>query len=134
MDIVAVLVHGGGQGPWAWDRVHQRLKSSSRFSQIIIPPLPTTGSTTHTLTDDITTVASTVKDTSATRIILVGHSLGATVAAAALQNLNKDTLSKIRLVMVAGLVIPAGMSVADFGAPPPYMNVEEVCARPFDLS
>ncbi|KAL1610070.1 hypothetical protein SLS60_001735 [Paraconiothyrium brasiliense] len=127
-EITAILVHGGGQGPWAYDRVKSKLEARGTFGQVMVPKLATSGSTKHTMSDDIAVVEQSLEAALATSyaVVLVGHSIGATIAAAALQKLLPEDIQKVKsLIMIAGVIIPPGMSVAEFGAPPPYLEVNE---------
>ena len=122
-----ILVHGGGQGPWVFDRLSPILHAAGLV--VHAPTLPTTGQESPVcLQDDIDTVYSRLEKTlgGGKQAILLGHSFGATVAGAALEHLSPEQKGRIKgLIMVAGLPLAKGMSLDDLGSAP-YMIKESV--------
>ncbi len=108
-----VLVHGAWQGAWAWSRVVPLLEANGHTA--IAVDLPGNGHD-DTAPGDVTTmlyaehVASLI-DGAAAPVILVGHSMGGTVAAQT-SELRPDAISVA--VYLCAFLLPDGESIVDF--------------------
>jgi pimeloyl-ACP methyl ester carboxylesterase len=111
-----VLVHGGAQGAWCWDRVVPRLRAAPGVDRVVAVDLPGHGArrlTDHThigLDDSVRTVVDAVRDHELSDVVLVGHAMGA-IAVIEAAPLLADRLRHI--VLLAGMVPYDGMSADD---------------------
>jgi len=108
-----VLVHGAWQGAWAWARVTPLLEAAGHTAVAV--DLPGNG---HDDTDagDITTMVyaehvAALIDAAVSPSILVGHSMGGTVAAQT-SELRPDAISVA--VYLCAFLLPDGQSIVDF--------------------
>jgi pimeloyl-ACP methyl ester carboxylesterase len=99
-----VLIHGGGDGGWAWHLVEAELRS--RGHDVVAPDLPA-GDDSATLNDYADAVVAAVGDRQ--NIVVVGHSYGGFTAP-----LVADRLPTEVLVLVAGMIPAPGESPDDW--------------------
>lgn len=132
-----VLVPGGGQGPWAFARLIPELDQLGYTSHPVT--LPCVGSETPDVDmhDDIAAIRKIIEDRIAQgeHVILVCHSFGAVEGSAATKGLTESAKGRgrvIGLVMICGVVHPAGKALQISGPPPPFVKVDGV--RDFSLS
>lgn len=108
-----LLIHGAWQGAWAWDRLVPLLETAGHTA--IAVDLPGDGSD-NTPPGDVTTmlyaetVAKLVDDADAPAIV-VGHSMGGTVAAQ-VSELRPEKVSLA--VYLCAFLLPDGESIVDF--------------------
>jgi pimeloyl-ACP methyl ester carboxylesterase len=108
-----VLVHGGAQGAWCWDRLAPLLQEAPGVDRVVAVDLPGHGArrlTDHThigLEHSVDTIVDAVVDHGFTELVLVGHAMGA-IAVIEAAPLVADRLT--HLVFVAGMVPFEGMS------------------------
>ena len=98
------LIHGAGDGGWAWHLVEQELRALGHAA--VAPDLPTDESAT--LTDYAEVVLEAIGPTEEL-VVVVGHSFGAFTAP-----LVADRLPAAGLVFVAGMVPKPGEAPADW--------------------
>lgn len=98
------LIHGAGDGGWAWHLVEQELRA--RGHATVAPDLPTDESATLTDYADVVLDAIGSHDE---LVVVVGHSYGAFTAP-----LVADRLPAAGLVFVAGMVPKPGEAPADW--------------------
>ena len=108
-----ILVHGAWQGSWAWARVTPLLEADGHTA--IALDLPGNGADT-TPPGDVTTMmyaehVAALIDSAASPVILVGHSMGGTVAAQT-SELRPDAISVA--VYLCAFLLPDGESIVDF--------------------
>lgn len=117
MGATFILVHGAWQGAWAWSRVTPLLEAAGHTT--IAVDLPGNG-TDNTPPADVTTmlyaehVATLIDDATRTKegpVILVGHSMGGTVAAQTCE-LRPEAISVA--VYLCAFLLPDGESIVDF--------------------
>jgi pimeloyl-ACP methyl ester carboxylesterase len=112
---VAVLVHGGFQGGWAWSRVAEPLRRQGW--RVFTPSLSGLADRAHLLTPDVgfdthvQDVLGLIEAEELTDVVLVGHSAGGTVITAVADRA-PDRLSAL-LYLDASLPTP-GQSMFDF--------------------
>src|SRR6185312_3638390 len=117
-----LLIHGSWFGAWCWDRVIGVLRESGHRATAI--DLPGHGDDRTPLAEiqfqDYVEAVIRQVAASITRPILVGHSMGATVAVHAASQIPEQVVASVAL---AGLQVPGGMSLLDglTGADPEYM-------------
>ncbi|MDE0779610.1 MAG: alpha/beta fold hydrolase [Alphaproteobacteria bacterium] len=108
-----LLIHGAWQGAWAWQQVTPLLTSAGHT--VIAVDLPGDGSD-DTPPEDVTTMlyaerAAALIDQAAEPVIVVGHSMGGTVAA---------QVSELRschitvAIYLCAFLLPDGESIVDF--------------------
>jgi pimeloyl-ACP methyl ester carboxylesterase len=108
-----VLVHGGAQGAWCWDRLVPRLRAASGVDAVVAVDLPGHGAKRlddhrHIgLVDSARTIVEPIVANGLTEVVLVGHAMGAIAVIEAAPQL-ADRLS--RIVFLAGMVPDEGMS------------------------
>ncbi|MBT4908133.1 MAG: alpha/beta fold hydrolase [Rhodospirillaceae bacterium] len=108
-----VLVHGAWQGAWAWSRLVPLLEAAGHTA--IAVDLPGNGND-DTPPGDVTTmmyaehVASLI-DGATSPVILVGHSMGGTVAAQT-SELRPDKIALA--IYLCAFLLPDGESIVDF--------------------
>ena len=108
-----VLVHGGAQGAWCWDRLLPRLRAASGVDGVVAVDLPGHGANRLVdhrhigLVDSVRTIVDATLANSLTNVVLVGHAMGA-IAVIEAAPLLADRLSHI--VFLAGMVPGEGMS------------------------
>ena len=108
-----ILVHGAWQGAWAWSRVTPLLEAAGHTA--IAVDLPGNGAD-DTPAGDITTMmyaehVAGLIDATAKPVILVGHSMGGTVAAQT-SELRPDAISVA--AYLCAFLLPDGESIVDF--------------------
>lgn len=108
-----ILVHGAWQGAWAWSRVTPLLQAAGHTAVAV--DLPGNGSDDSD-PGDVTTMVyaehvAALIDAAASPIILVGHSMGGTVAAQT-SELRPDAISVA--VYLCAFLLPDGESIVDF--------------------
>jgi len=108
-----VLVHGGAQGAWCWDRLLPLLREASGVEGVVAVDLPGHGANrlaSHAhigLMDSARTIADAIRANGLSEVVVVGHAMGAIAVIAAAPAL-ADRLS--RIVFLAGMVPAEGMS------------------------
>src|SRR5688572_14582972 len=108
-----VLVHGGAQGAWCWDRLVPRLRLASGVDAVVAVDLPGHGAKRlddhrHIgLVDSARTIVDAIVANGLTEVVLVGHAMGA-IAVVEAAPLLANRLS--RIVFLAGMVPGEGMS------------------------
>ena len=131
-----ILVHGGAQGAWCWDRLVPRLRAASGVDGVVAVDLPGHGRNRlddhrHIgLVDSARTIVDAVVAQNLTHVVLVGHAMGA-IAVIEAAPLLADRLA--RIVFLAGMVPSDGMSAdetlgARFGDEPSQW--ERIAATP----
>lgn len=109
-----ILVHGAWQGAWAWARVIPLLEAAGHTAVAV--DLPGNGHNDATAPEDVTTmvygehVAGLIDDAE-DPVILVGHSMGGTVAAQT-SELRPDRIAVA--VYLCAFLLPDGESIVDF--------------------
>jgi pimeloyl-ACP methyl ester carboxylesterase len=108
-----ILVHGAWQGAWAWSRVTPLLEAAGHTA--IVVDLPGNGAD-KTAAGDVTTMmyaehVAGLIDAAAKPVILVGHSMGGTVAAQT-SELRPDAISVA--AYLCAFLLPDGESIVDF--------------------
>lgn len=101
-----MLIHGAGDGGWAWHLVAAELRTLGH--DVVAPDLPA-GDESADLTDYADAVVAVVGDRPDT--VVVGHSFGAFTAP-----LVAGRLSSAALVLVAGMIPAPGERPADWSA------------------
>ena len=120
-----VLVHGAWMGAWCWNEVAQQLRADGEIVTTV--ELPAHGDD-HTALADATLDAYVAKvsaavDTSATPVILVGHSLGGVVVTAVAEH----EPSKIAKLVYVGAFLPKdGQSLFDLASTDPDARLGKV--------
>lgn len=108
-----VLVHGGAQGAWCWDRLVPVLRAAPGVDSVLAVDLPGHGANRLSdhrhigLVDSARTIIDAVIANELTDVVLVGHAMGA-IAVIEAAPLIADRLS--RIVFLAGMVPSEGMS------------------------
>ena len=108
-----VLVHGGAQGAWCWDRLVPLLQAAPGVDGVVAVDLPGHGArrlTEHShigLIDSAQTIVDAVEDRGFADVVLVGHAMGA-IAVIEAAPLIAENLAHI--VFLAGMVPDEGMS------------------------
>jgi pimeloyl-ACP methyl ester carboxylesterase len=108
-----VLVHGGAQGAWCWDRLVPLLRDAPGVEAVIAVDLPGHGAARLAdhrhigLDDSARTIVDATIDNALTNVVLVGHAMGA-IAVIAAAPLLAGRLA--RIVLLAGMVPSEGMS------------------------
>jgi pimeloyl-ACP methyl ester carboxylesterase len=108
-----VLVHGGAQGAWCWDRLAPLLRAAPGIDGVVAIDLPGHGANRLAdhhhigLDDSARTVAEATIANELTDVVLVGHAMGA-IAVIEAAPLLADVLA--RIVFLAGMVPSDGMS------------------------
>ena len=107
------LVHGAWQGAWAWSRVVPLLEAAGHTA--IAVDLPGNGND-DTAPGDVTTMmyaehVAALIDTATAPVILVGHSMGGTVAAQT-SELRPDAIAVA--VYLCAFLLPDGESIVNF--------------------
>lgn len=108
-----VLVHGGAQGAWCFDRLVPLLQASSGVDGVVAVDLPGHGENRLAdhrhigLVDSARTIVHAIIANGLTNVVLVGHAMGA-IAVIEAAPLLADRLS--RVVFLAGMVPSDGMS------------------------
>ncbi len=111
-----VLVHGGSQGAWCWERLVPLLQASAKVSHAIALDLPGHGARGRephegiTLKDYARAVRQAIEEYALRDVALVGHSLGGITAIAAAP-LAAGRLK--RIVFLGGMAPEEGKSAAD---------------------
>ncbi len=108
-----VLVHGAWQGAWAWSRVVPLLEGAGHTAVAV--DLPGNGND-DTAPGDVTTMmyaghVAALIDAATSPVILVGHSMGGTVAAQT-SELRPDAISVA--IYLCAFLLPDGESIVDF--------------------
>ncbi|MBI3744085.1 MAG: alpha/beta hydrolase [Chloroflexi bacterium] len=110
-----LLVHGGSQGEWCWQRLVPLLKQSRKVSGVAAPDLPGHGARAGephegiTLDDYVNCVVDEAERREMLDIVLVGHSLGGITVIAAAPRLAARLK---RVVFLGGMVPDEGASAA----------------------
>lgn len=113
-----ILVHGAWQGAWAWARLTPLLEAAGHTAVAV--DLPGNGHNTDTAAADVTTMVyaehvAGLIDEAATEnedpVILVGHSMGGTVASQTCE-LRPDRIAVA--VYLCAFLLPDGESIVDF--------------------
>jgi len=108
-----VLVHGGAQGAWCWDRLVPLLRDAPGVGNVVAVDLPGHGANwladhLHIgLRDSALTIIDALNKNSLSDVVLVGHAMGAIAVIEAAPTL-ADRLS--RIVFLAGMVPNEAMS------------------------
>jgi len=108
-----ILLHGAWQGAWAWSRVVPLLEAAGHTAVAV--DLPGNGND-DTDSADVTTMmyaehVAALIDDAPSPVILVGHSMGGTVAAQT-SELRPDAISVA--VYLCAFLLPDGESIVDF--------------------
>ena len=108
-----VLIHGAWQGAWAWQRVIPLLEA--RGHRAVAVDLPGNGQD-DTPPGDVTTMlyaehVAVIIDEIEGRVVVVGHSMGGTVAAQ-VSELRPDRISVA--IYLCAFLLPDGESILDF--------------------
>ncbi|HUP71973.1 MAG TPA: alpha/beta fold hydrolase [Acidimicrobiales bacterium] len=108
-----VLVHGGAQGAWCWNRLVPRLRAFPGVESVVAVDLPGHGANhladhRHVdLIDSANTIVDAIVAHNLTDVVLVGHAMGA-IAVIEAAPLLADRLTHI--VLLAGMVPREGES------------------------
>ncbi|MEO8696941.1 MAG: alpha/beta fold hydrolase [Acidimicrobiales bacterium] len=111
-----VLVHGGAQGAWCWDRLVPLLRDAPGVNSVVAVDLPGHGANRLAdhrhigLHDSARTVVDAVLANELSDVVVVGHAMGAIAVIEAAPSLT-DRLAHI--VFLAGMVPNEGMSADD---------------------
>jgi pimeloyl-ACP methyl ester carboxylesterase len=131
-----VLVHGGAQGAWCWDRLVPLLENAPDVAGVLAVDLPGHGTrrlTDHRhigLIDSARTIIDVVHEHQLTQVVLVGHAMGAIAVIEAAPALASRLA---HIVFLAGMVPDEGMSADQMlqtrfdGAPSQW---EQIAATP----
>ncbi len=117
MGATFILVHGAWQGAWAWSRVTPLLEAAGHTAVAV--DLPGNGRddtaagdvTTMMYAEHVATLIDAATKTEDGPVILVGHSMGGTVAAQT-SELRPDAISVA--VYLCAFLLPEGESIVDF--------------------
>lgn len=121
-----LLIHGGMQGGWCWDRLVPFLKGERR--QIFTPCLSGMGSKTHLLTPTlnlsthIQDIVNIIDKNSLTNVTLVGHSYGGMVATG-VADLRPHAIKKI--IYLDAVLAESGQSMATAILPPVWEMIRQ---------
>ncbi len=121
-----VLVHGGSQGAWCWERLLPLLTGSPKAAQAVALDLPGHGARAHedplaiTLGDYARAVAEEVRRRDLRDVVLVGHSLGGVTVIAA----SPRVAGRLKRIVFLGGMVPdegksAGQMLAEKRGPGP---------------
>ena len=108
-----VLVHGGAQGAWCWDRLVPRLRAAPGIEGVVAVDLPGHGArrlADHRhigLDDSALTITDATIANGLSDVVLVGHAMGA-IAVIEAAPLIAERLA--RIVFLGGMVPNEGMS------------------------
>jgi pimeloyl-ACP methyl ester carboxylesterase len=111
-----VLVHGGSQGAWCWERLVPLLQASAKVSHAIALDLPGHGARAReqhkgiTLADYADAVRQAIEAHALRDVVLVGHSLGGITVIAAAPLVARRLK---RIVFLGGMAPEEGKSAAD---------------------
>jgi pimeloyl-ACP methyl ester carboxylesterase len=133
-----VLVHGGAQGAWCWDRLVPLLRAAPGVDGVVAVDLPGHGArrlVAHAhigLADSARTIIDAIDGHRFTDVVLVGHAMGA-IAVIDAAPLVADRLAHI--VFLAGMVPDEGMSADEMlhtrfdGTPSQWEQINETPER-----
>lgn len=111
--VTFVLVHGAWQGAWAWETIVPRLEATGHRAVAVDLPgngadaTPPARVDTHLYAEHVTKIIDAI----AGPVVLVGHSMGGTVAA---QVCELRSARIARAVYLAAFLLPDGMSILQF--------------------
>jgi Predicted hydrolases or acyltransferases (alpha/beta hydrolase superfamily) len=109
-----LLIHGGSQGGWVWEKVKKILESDGHF--VLAPDLP--GHETNsvlsakevTMDKYVNSVVDIIRN-AGSRLNVIGHSLGAAVVTKAVDVIKAENIDK--LFYVSGLLPQNGDSIRE---------------------